>query len=348
MIKNELHAEVVGLSQAMPWHEAALTELLTQQDRLPHALLLTGPAGTGMSPFGRALAGALLCESQQVAGSLGCGRCAACGWMAAGSHPDFRALNRMVDDDGKESADIKVEQFRALGDFLTVGAHRAGRRIVIIDPADALNTVTANALLKTLEEPGAGLLFILISHRIDALPATIRSRCQVYRLGGPDLDTATAWIQGTTGCSAQEAQTWLAMAGGAPLPAAHLAEPARAAAHRTMLETLAKLPDTGAVEVADALQSFEPRLWLPLLQRWVMDLGRVKQGAAPRYFPQWSGRLQELAGRSDTDRLVKAGRVLAGQFRLVGHPLNPRLFCEESLGALASAFTPIASLERGR
>jgi hypothetical protein len=138
------------------------------------------------------------------------------------------------------------------------------------------------------------------------------------------------------------------MAGGAPLPAAHLAEPARAAAHRTMLETLAKLPDTGPIEVADALQSFEPRLWLPLLQRWVMDLGRVKQGAAPRYFPQWSGRLQELAGRSDTDRLVKAGRVLAGQFRLVGHPLNPRLFCEESLGALASAFTPIASLERGR
>ena len=115
-----------------------------------------------------------------------------------------------------------------------------------------------------------------------------------------------------------------------------------------LMTRLAKLPDPAPVEVADGLQSFEPRLWLPLLQRWVMDLGRVKQGAAPRYFPQWSGRLQELAGRSDTDRLVKAGRVLAGQFRLVGHPLNPRLFCEESLGALASAFTPIASLERGR
>jgi len=348
MNNNNVSSEHPAPPEAMPWHQTALTDLLTQRDRLPHALLLTGPAGTGLSQFGQALAGALLCETPQTAGSPGCGRCAACGWMAAGSHPDFRALNRMVDDDGKESAEIKVEQFRTLGDFFTVGAHRAGRRVVIIDPADALNTVTANALLKTLEEPGEGLLFILISHRIDALPPTIRSRCQLYRLDGPDLDAACAWIQGATGCSAQDAQTWLAMAGGAPLPAAHLAEPARAAAHRAMLETLAKLPDTAPVEVADALQSFEPRLWLPLLQRWVMDLGRVKQGAAPRYFPQWSGRLQELAGRSDTDRLVKAGRVLAGQFRLVGHPLNPRLFCEESLGALANAFTPIASLERGR
>ncbi len=348
MNNNNVSSEHHAPPEAMPWHQTALTDLLTHRDRLPHALLLTGPAGTGLSQFGQALAGALLCETPQTAGSPGCGRCAACGWMAAGSHPDFRALNRMVDDDGKESAEIKVEQFRTLGDFFTVGAHRAGRRIVIIDPADALNTVTANALLKTLEEPGEGLLFILISHRIDALPPTIRSRCQLYRLDGPDLDAACAWIQGATGCSAQDAQTWLAMAGGAPLPAAHLAEPARAAAHRAMLETLAKLPDTATVEVADALQSFEPRLWLPLLQRWVMDLGRVKQGAAPRYFPQWSGRLQELAGRSDTDRLVKAGRVLAGQFRLVGHPLNPRLFCEESLGALANAFTPIATLERGR
>jgi len=170
------------LAACLPWHEPALRELLAQQDRLPHALLLTGPAGIGKGAFGQALAAALLCETPRNEEEPACGRCPACGWLAAGTHPDLRRLSRHVDDAGKVSADIRVEQFRALAEFLTVGAHRGARRVVLIDPADALNTVTANALLKTLEEPGDGML-ILIAAAPDQLLSTIRSRCQLVPFG---------------------------------------------------------------------------------------------------------------------------------------------------------------------
>jgi len=346
MIKSDQDDKVKVISQALPWHQDRLHELLLQLDRLPHALLISGAPGIGKSVFADALAAALLCEANRAPGALACGACSACGWLAAGSHPDLRRLSRQVDDDGKVSADIRIEQFRSLAEFLVVGAHRGARRVVVIDPADAMNTVTANALLKTLEEPGSGLCFILVSSRVDALPATIRSRCQVRSLPSPGVPEALAYIHGATGCSPQDAQAWLAMAGGAPLPAVHFAEPARAAAHRAMLEALARLPDTEAVDVADALQSHEARLWLPLMQRWLMDIARIREGAAPRYFPQSSARLQELAARSSSSGLVRAARQLAAQFRLVGHPLNPRLFCEESLGALTLAFGPHEAGER--
>jgi len=328
------------LAACLPWHEPALRELLAQQDRLPHALLLTGPAGIGKAAFGQALAAALLCETPRNQKEPACGRCPACGWLAAGTHPDLRRLSRHVDDAGKVSADIRVEQFRALAEFLTVGAHRGARRVVLIDPADALNTVTANALLKTLEEPGAGLCFVLVTDRPDALPATIRSRCQVRSLPRPSIPAALTWLQAATGCSRTDAQAWLMMAGGAPRLALDFAEPARAAAHRTLLEALAALPDTAEVDVADVLQSHDARLWLPLMQRWLVDIARIREGASPRYFAQWNTRLQALAARSHPGGLAQAARQLAAQYRLVGHPLNPRLFCEQSLGALSLAFRP--------
>jgi len=209
---------------------------------------------------------------------------------------------------------------------------------VLIDPADAMNMVTANAMLKTLEEPGDGLLFVLVSSRPDAIAATIRSRCQVRVLEGPALDAASAWVQGQTGCTPQDAGKWLAIAGGAPLHATRFAEPGQAAAHRTALEAIAALPETGPEVAADALQRADARLWLPLLQRWLIDVGRCRVGAEPRYFASHARRLVELAGRADEAGIAKAGRALAAQYRHVEHPLNPRLFCEASIECYLGAF----------
>ncbi len=321
----------------LPWHADRLRSELARRDTLPHALLLLGTPGIGKSRYARALAAGLLCESPQADGRA-CGRCDACGWVGAGTHPDLRTLTLPVDEDGKVGREIRIEQVRALGEFLNVGGHRGGRRVVVIDPADAMNTVTANALLKTLEEPGDGLVFVLVSSRPDAIAATIRSRCQVRVLEGPGLDAASAWVQGQTGCSPQEAGTWLAMAGGAPLHATRFAEPGQAAAHRTMLEAVAALPETSPEAAADALQRADARLWLPLLQRWLMDVGRCRSGAEPRYFPSHARRLAELAGRADEAGIAEAGRGLAAQYRHVEHPLNPRLFCEASIQCYLGAF----------
>lgn len=301
---------------------------------------MRGASGIGKTRYAQALAASLLCETPLDDG-LACGRCLSCGWVAADTHPDLRQLTRLVDDDGKQANEIRIDQVRALAEFLGVGSHRGGRRLVLIDPADAMNHVTANALLKTLEEPGDGLFFILVANRPDALAATIRSRCQSRLLESPSPEVAADWIKVETGCSTSEAQAWLAMAGGSPLQAIRFAEPAQASAHRTMMDAIARLPDTSSVATADALQPFEGRQWLPLMQRWLLDLARCRLGGSPRYFPAQTARLLELSARTDPQRLADAGRELAGQYRSVGHPLNPRLFCEESLAAYLGAFGPV-------
>ena len=329
---------IVTVPQALPWHEAELCRELRSVERLPHALLLLGPRGIGKTRYARALGAALLCESPAADGRA-CGRCDACGWVGAGTHPDLRVLEPEVDEDtGKRSREIRIEQVRALAEFLVVGGHRGARRVVLVDPADAMNAITANALLKTLEEPGDGLVFVLVTSRPDALAATIRSRCQVRHLAAPDVQAATAWLRGRTGCGAADAAAWLDLAGGAPLHAAVFAEPGQAAAHRTMLEAIAGLPETSPEVAADALQRADARRWLPLLQRWLTDVARCRTGAPPRYFPDRAPRLRELAARAEPQRIADAARALEGQARLVEHTLNVRLFCDASLQAYVGAF----------
>jgi DNA polymerase III subunit delta' len=325
------------IERELPWHSEVLAQILADAGRMPHAWLLTGIQGIGKSRFAMALANALLCESP-AAGGAACGRCAACGWFAAGNHPDLRVLEPLTDEQGKASKEIRIDQVRGLADFVGVGGHRGRNRPIVVDPADAMNTHAANALLKTLEEPGDGVVFLLVSSRTDALPATIRSRCRVLVLGPPPMQQALAWLQGESGCSAKEAADWLAMAGGSPLRALGFAEPVQATAHRAMLEAISRLPETSPVAVADALQAWDGRQWLPVLQRWVMDLMRTGAGAAPRYFPAQAARLAELARRTNVEALARSGRQLSVQFRQVERPLNQRLFCEESLEAYLDAY----------
>lgn len=321
-----------------PWQVQVFSELLARKDRLPHALLLTSPPGCGLSECGQALSMALMCE-QPAADGCACHACQACHWMAAESHPDARKLGLIAGDDGKVSTQISVDAVRALAGFLSVAGHRGGRRVVLIDPAQAMNGVAANALLKALEEPGDRVVFLLVSDCPEMLLPTVRSRCQLVNFPAPALQPAQDWLQGASGCSAEQARAWLAAAGGAPLQALALAEPATTRSHAQALQALSRLPDDPMSQVADGLSAIEPVLWLPLAQRWLMDLARVVAGAEPRYFPQQRERLNQLAARVESPaQLTEAARGLTRQFRSISHPLNPRLFCEESLAILESAF----------
>ncbi len=146
--------------------------------------LLQGRAGIGKLVFAEALAASLLCESPQTDG-LACGQCLSCGWLEQGNHPDFRLITPEdkieTDESGAEKSKkrnhILVDQIRGIADMVGLSSHRQGMRVVLLHPAEALNLESANALLKMLEEPPAGMVFVLVSHQPQRLLPTIRSRC---------------------------------------------------------------------------------------------------------------------------------------------------------------------------
>ncbi|RZU37135.1 DNA polymerase-3 subunit delta' [Fluviicoccus keumensis] len=181
--------------QPYPWHDGGWRRLtgLHAEQRLPHALILSGPAGVGKHAFAESLASLLMCVSPRQ--GLPCGECKGCSLCRADTHPDYCQLSPVTDEKtGKTSKVIKVDQIRALLDFLSKSPQLGGWRIAIIDPADTLNVSAANSLLKTLEEPGDRTLLLLLTDQPLALLPTIRSRCQHFDLGVPDRAQAQSWL----------------------------------------------------------------------------------------------------------------------------------------------------------
>jgi len=191
-----------------PWQEGAWQQLHRLRARLPHAILFHGPEGIGKTAFAERFAQSLLCEASAPNGHA-CGQCASCGWFAQYSHPDFRRVRPEALDegeggegddasdasDGKKAAksakapskDIKIDQIRALSDFMNISTHRQGMRVIVLYPAEALNGASANAILKTLEEPPPQTMFLLVSNSLDRLLPTILSRCRKFACQCPRM-----------------------------------------------------------------------------------------------------------------------------------------------------------------
>ena len=180
---------------AMPWHDEHWQRLQARRARgaMPHALLLTGPAGLGKRDFMLRLVRGLLC-SQPNDGDA-CGVCRSCQLLAAGTHPDYVSLSFGLRKDGVQRSEIVVDQVRELSARLSMSSQFGGWQIVSIDPADAMNTAASNALLKTLEEPSAQTMLLLVADAPWRLPQTIRSRCQRIEFQLPSRDMSLAWLQ---------------------------------------------------------------------------------------------------------------------------------------------------------
>ncbi|RLQ23118.1 DNA polymerase III subunit delta' [Seongchinamella sediminis] len=206
--------ELTGLpvsSAPLPWQGdtwARFNRQLTEGN-LPHALLLAGAANSGKRRLALALARLLLCQSPS--GGLNCGSCHACELSASGSHGDLRWLQPE-----EKSRAIKIDQVRDTVSFATKTANFGAHKVVVIAPADAMNTNAANALLKSLEEPSPGTFLILVCDRLHGIPATIRSRCQIVKLPPPGAETALAWLDQATG-SREQSATLLTLADGMPM-----------------------------------------------------------------------------------------------------------------------------------
>ncbi len=180
---------------APPWHQDAWERLCQRRDRgaMPHALLLAGPAGLGKRAFLERLQRGLLCE-QPINGDA-CGQCRACNLLDAGTHPDRIDVRFELNTSGKLRKEIIVNQIRDLSAHLAMASQLGGWQVASIDPADSLNAAAANALLKTLEEPTAASVLVLVADAPWRLTATIRSRCQRIDFRLPPQEQALAWLQ---------------------------------------------------------------------------------------------------------------------------------------------------------
>jgi DNA polymerase-3 subunit delta' len=316
-----------------PWNAPRFESLKRRIETLPHALLVHGPRGVGKLALAERVAQLLLCEATDP-DRKPCGTCEGCRWYLGGNHPDFRRLEpealapQVVETESEEgtapsrkakpSQVIKIEQVRELADFLNIGSHRGRRRVALVHPAEAMNDSASNALLKGLEEPPAGAMFILVAHRPMHLLATIRSRCVAVPVPVPPRAGALAWLATQ---DMKHPERWLAYAGGAPLRAIDYASRAET------LERLLKAVEARGSLLIDDREELEALA--EALQKIAFDHALAAFGATAKY-----GVAPVKASAVQARAWVAFARQMGENRDLARHPLTPRLFAAEMLAAM--------------
>jgi DNA polymerase-3 subunit delta' len=314
-----------------PWNLDLWRDLTEERGRLPHALLLHGPKGVGKRHFALTLSKWLLCEAPTPEG--GCGHCKACGWFDQTAHPDYRLIEPAAESIREEEAgkkggkSISINEIRELGEFLGLVSHQGGWRVVVIHPAETLNAAAANALLKTLEEPPANVLILLVSHQPGRLPATVLSRCRKLSVGLPSREQALAWLREQ---GMREHVNVLDEVGGAPLLALEYAATDRLERRSRFLAALAKPTASGLSQLAQESRERVEESWGWLI-RWLYDLLAIQANGSARYFPEADLALRGLAGRAAPAVLWQCQLELIAAGRWLRHPLNGQLLLESWL-----------------
>ncbi len=230
-----------------PWLEAPQRQLSQafSGTRPPHALLLLGAEGLGSELLAGWIAAHVLCVGE---GGRPCGQCRACAAISRGGHPDLAWLTPLED-----SKQIRIDEVRELVGDLALKSHQGGYKVVIVFPAESLNTNAANALLKTLEEPAPQTLLVLVAQRRARLPATIVSRCQRLVISAPTREAAREWLRRQM--PDFDASALLRFARGAPLRALELAAREFGNVDRDMREVVDRL-GRGALDLPAAADSW--------------------------------------------------------------------------------------------
>ncbi len=316
------------MSAPLPWQQQQWQKLLSSRERdtLPHALLVTGRSGVGKQRFAQQFAEVLLCSEQQA---MPCGQCKGCRLIAAGTHPDLRIVAPLED-----KRVISVDQIRELTHYLSLTALYGGYQVVIISPADLMNINAANSLLKTLEEPPAKTLLMVLTDRPAALSATIRSRCQVIHFERPATAIALEWL--TTHqpeITAQSARTLLDLADGAPLKAAEMAEKGIIGQRTEMLDDLEKISagSCDPIEITKKWLKLGKKESLYCVYGWLVDMVRMKMADQPPYLANTdvATRLRKMAVEIELPLLYKRLDQVNEALRLADNQsLNAELLLE--------------------
>jgi DNA polymerase III subunit delta' len=319
-----------------PWLNQAIDSLgaMHAARRMPHAILIHAGLGTGGEWLATWVAQLVLCptptQGSSPAALRPCGACWSCRHASDGQHPDLSWV-RPIED----SQQIRIEQIREVCALLALTSHRGGYKVAIVDPADTLNRFAANALLKTLEEPPARTLLMLVAAQPSRLPATLRSRCQRIEVRAPSRAESLAWLEKTTGPG--EWNAVLDVIGEAPVAAATL-DPAATATLRS--ETWSALEEVccGTADpalMAERWSRSELPLRLACVENWLTE--RIRRGLTE---PPQSAELRATAQSRRSDYVMNS-RTL---FRLLdtvrdlksalATPINRSLALESLLRSL--------------
>lgn len=331
-----------------PWLEADLARLTAQRG---HACLVTGTAGLGQFELAMAMAASALCEraaaqdASQAKLYKACGQCDACHMVRAKSHPDLAVLlpetlslalgwpldektqEDLDDKKRKPSKQIKLEAIQDLINFVQRTSSRGKGLVVVIYPAEAMNHIAANALLKSLEEPAGQTRFVLATEDSAALLPTIRSRCQSLVLTPPETKLAVAWLA-SEGVTAKDASVWLKASGGQPQTALAMSQ---AMAKTSAWQDFPKLIAKGALpsELPSALTE-TPAALVGALQKLCHDAMCVNQSAEPRFF-------DDVPSTSSLYKLTTWSKALNLQSKSSEHTLNAGLMIEALLAEAKQA-----------
>jgi DNA polymerase-3 subunit delta' len=322
----------VNADSLSPWLRRPLAELLRQRG---HAWLLHGPSGLGQYELGLALAAAWLCEQRDEASKEGaCGHCPSCHAIQVRTHADLcvlmpevamhelgwpldeKAQAEIDDKKRKPSREIRVEAMRDAVGFAQRTSARGRGKAVLVYPAERMNTITANALLKTLEEPVGDVRFVLASEAAWQLLPTIRSRCLGFTLPWPEPGEASAWLA-AQGVPAADAEALLRAAGGRPSDALRLAAQGQSPKAWSLLPKAMARGDVGA------LADQSPAQAIGALQKLCHDLMSTESGAAPRFFDA-----ADLPPAPSRSALARWSRSLATAAKTAEHPFNAGLMIE--------------------
>lgn len=322
--------------QPLPWQQETWLDLsaLVLQGRLPQAMLLAGPVGTGKRHFARALAAFVLCEARS---GYACGQCRSCLQLTAGNHPNAlllsneglhglaltdsgrgeQGLAHWLPDKDSKKRDIAIAAARRMIEMITLSSHYQGAKLVMIDPAENLNESSVNALLKTIEEPPPNTHLLLLTERPQALKPTLRSRCQRLRFGIPDPQAAMDWLRQR---KPQADAALLRDARGAPLRALELAESGVQAQWREWAELLTSVCQLKQEPIAAAQRvgKDEAAGFLAWLLSWLTDNLRLALGGrgllpAPDFhllLQETTDARRRLEGNGNPQMVVEALLVL--------------------------------------
>lgn len=287
----------------LPWQESIWQSIIQQEltDRLAHAFLFRGVQGVGKFHFARALAAQLLCETPGA--EYACGQCKECALVKAGTHPDLLMITPET-----EGRHIKIDQVRQVNDFARKTAQQGGRRVVVMSPAEAMNINAANALLKSLEEPGSNTVFLLVSDRAGDMLPTIRSRCQLITFPAPSREIAAQWLSEHVADQVLVNQL-LNLTGNSPVSARTMFDENTLEVRGKLINSVAGLfrGEITPVELAREWQGSDLPLLLGWLGSWLDDIVRISMTGSDQGIrnEDLTKMLSYLAGKSPAKNVVR-------------------------------------------